>query len=94
MKIVAFAVVILLLVATVVRLTSRSRKCGPELARQQATRESGQILDEFSGRAGYSDGARPVSVDRENRIIQIDPHRERHSAPAPDQSAPDLPADR
>lgn len=72
MEIIAFAVLALVLVLAIARLTAGRRKSRQELGRGQAARESRQILKEVSARAGGSGAPAQVAVDRNNRIVPTD----------------------
>jgi hypothetical protein len=72
MEIIAFAVLALVLVFAIARLTAGRRKSPQELGRGQAARESRQILKEVSARAGDSGAPAQVAVDRNNRIVPTD----------------------
>jgi hypothetical protein len=86
MEIIAFAVLALVLVLAIARLTAGRRKSRQELGRGQAARESRQILKEVSARAGDSGAPAQVAVDRNNRIVPTDlsPKGRRTNAPPRD----------
>lgn len=83
MEIIAFAVLALVLVFAIARLTAGRRKSPQELGRGQAARESRQILKELAARAGDTSAAAQVAVDRNNRIVPSDLSRKGQRTNAP-----------
>jgi type II secretory pathway pseudopilin PulG len=69
MEIIAFAILALLLVIAIARLTAGRRRSRRELGRVQAARESRQILKELSVQAGDSGSATQIDVDQHNQIV-------------------------
>ncbi|WOH60242.1 hypothetical protein [Bradyrhizobium sp. BWC-3-1] len=83
MEMIAFAVLALVLVFGIARLTAGRRKSPQELGRGQAARESRQILKELAARAGDSSAPAQVAVDRNNRIVPSDLSRKGQRTNAP-----------